>query len=186
VSGLALTAGLLVGSFGTDYLLRRDPRWPAWGAAAGLCLAPVIYFFAFRAASLTAAITLLVAAGASMLVFYGPTSGMIQNLLPARMRASGAALYLLLYTVMGSGLGPVFVGGLSDWAGARHYGAGYARDCPHGLPAAGASPELARACAEASASGLQTALTLAVLVLFVSALCFLAAAPGLRDRRQTG
>jgi hypothetical protein len=121
-----------------------------------------------------------------MLVFYGPTSGMIQNLLPARMRASGAALYLLLYTVMGSGLGPVFVGGLSDWAGARHYGAGYARDCPHGLPAAGASPELARACAEASASGLQTALTLAVLVLFVSALCFLAAAPGLLGGPRKG
>lgn len=182
VSGLALTAGLLIGSFGTDYLLRRDPRWPAWGAAAGLSLAPVIYFFAFRAGSLTASIALLVAAGASMLMFYGPTSGMIQNLLPARMRASGAALYLLLYTVMGSGLGPVFVGGLSDWAGARHYGPGYARDCPHGLPAPGAAPALARACADASATGLQTALSVAVLVLFVSALCFVAAAPGLRSR----
>ena len=115
-----------------------------------------------------------------MLVFYGPTSGMIQNLLPARMRASGAALYLMLYTVLGSGLGPVFVGGLSDWAGAAHYGPGYARDCPHGLPPPGAAPGIARACAEASASGIQTALSLAVLVLFVAALCFLAAAPGLR------
>lgn len=182
VSGLALTAGLLIGSFGTDYLIRRDPRWPAWGAAAGLSLAPIIYFFAFRAASLSTAIVLLVAAGASMLVFYGPTSGMIQNLLPARMRASGAALYLMLYTVLGSGLGPVFVGGLSDWAGATHYGPGYARDCPHGLPAPGAAPGIARACTEASAAGIQTALSLAVLVLFVAALCFVAAAPGLRRK----
>ena len=32
ISGIALAIGLLVGSFGTDRLSRRDLRWPAWGA----------------------------------------------------------------------------------------------------------------------------------------------------------
>jgi hypothetical protein len=35
ISGLAITFGLIVGSFGTDWLARRDARWPAWGAALG-------------------------------------------------------------------------------------------------------------------------------------------------------
>ena len=44
ISGLSIAVGLLVGSFGTDYLSRRDPRWPAWGAAcrAGLRAAALL------------------------------------------------------------------------------------------------------------------------------------------------
>lgn len=180
ISGIALTIGLLGGSFGTDYLARRDPRWPAWGAAAGLMLAPPLYWIAFNASTLGGAFAVLLVAGAMLLVFYGPTAGMIQNLLPARMRASGVALYTLLYTLIGSGLGPVFVGGLSDYFAGRSYGAAYIVDCPNGLPAPGSAATIVEACQAASASGLQTALSLAVAVLFVAAACFLRAATGLR------
>ena len=31
VSGVGLATGLLLGSFGTDRLAGKDPRWPAWG-----------------------------------------------------------------------------------------------------------------------------------------------------------
>lgn len=181
ISGISLSIGLLAGSFGTDRLLRRDPRWPAWGAAAGLCLAPPLYWLAFHAESLQLAFAILLVAGAMLLVFYGPTAGMIQNLLPAQMRSSGVALYTLLYTLIGSGLGPVFVGGLSDHFASAAYAGNYLVDCPRGLPAPGAAAAMVEACHRASASGLQTALSLAVAVLFIAAACFLQAARGLKE-----
>ncbi|MCW3848596.1 MFS transporter [Sphingomonas sp. LB-2] len=185
VSGISIAFGLLVGSFGTDYLSRRDPRWPAWGAAIGLICAPPIYLAAFHAESLTTAIVLLLVAGSFLLMFFGPTAGMIQNLLPPRMRASGVALYTLLYTLIGSGLGPVFVGGMSDVFAAQAYPGNYLTDCPHGLAPGGALAERVAACAGASASGLQMALSLSVLSFFVAAGCFLLAATGLKHKAQT-
>ena len=180
ISGLAIATGLLVGSFGTDHLSRRDPRWPAWGAAIGLACAPPLYLTAFNAGSFPLAVALLFVSGSFLLMFFGPTTGMIQNLLPARMRASGVALYTLLYTLIGSGLGPVFVGGASDLFAARAYGAGYALACPSGLAPKGAAAAHAALCASASATGIKYALSLAVLSFFLAALCFLRAAPGLR------
>jgi len=185
ITGIALSIGLIVGSFGTDYLARRDPRWPAWGAGLGLSCAPPLYWLAFHTASLHLAVPVLLAAGAMLLVFYGPTTGMIQNLLPARMRASGVALYTLLFTLIGSGLGPVFVGGMSDRFAAQSYAGNYLMDCPKGLPMAGAGPALAEACRAASASGLQSALSLAVTVLFLAALCFVRAASHLRQDQSS-
>ena len=137
ISGLALTIGLLVGSFGTDFLSRRDLRWPAWGAAIGLGLAPFLYWLAFAAESRFAASILLVLAGATLLLFFGPTTAMIQNLLQPRMRATGAALYTMLYTMIGAGLGPTFVGFVSDRLAARAFAGDYAAACPGGLPPAG-------------------------------------------------
>ena len=163
---------------------QKDSRWPAWGAAIGLTLAVPAYQLAFRAETLWSAMALLLASGALLLLYYGPAVGLIQNLLPARMRASGVALYSLFYTLIGSGLGPVFVGAASDHFGGRAYRGNFALDCPHGLPADGASALQAAACNAASAQGLSTALSLSVLVLLASAFCFLMAAPGVRARSE--
>ena len=124
----------------------------------------------------------LLLGGAMLLVFYGPTSGLIQNLLPSRMRATGIALYTLLFTLIGSGLGPVFVGALSDHFAAAAYAGQVAVDCPKGLPVEGASAQVVEACRSASAGGLQVALAAAVTMLFVSAACFLMAARGLKPK----
>lgn len=180
ISGIALSIGLLMGSFGTDFLARRDPRWSAWGAALGLSLTPPIYWLAFNAPSLNVAFPLLLVAGAMLLVFYGPTTGLIQNLLPGRMRASGVALFALLYTLIGSGLGPVFVGGMSDLFAANSFGGDYGSACPKGLPPQGAAAAVIEACQNASAYGIKAALSLAISVMFLAALCFIRAAPGLR------
>jgi len=174
VSAGFLIVGLLLGSFGTDWLSRaRDPRWPARGPAIALALSPFLFWAAFSATTLASAIPLLLLAGSSMLIFYGPTSGMIQNLLEPRMRASGAALFTMLYTLVGSGLGPTFVGWASDtFAAGAFAGGGYSLRCPHGLPPPGAAEDLARACAAASAEGVRRALMTAVCMMFAAALCF--------------
>jgi predicted MFS family arabinose efflux permease len=176
ISGLALTIGLLAGSFGTDWLSRRDLRWPAWGAAAGLGCAPFLYWLALAAESRAAASILLVLAGATLLLFFGPTGAMIQNLLQPRMRATGAALYTMLYTMIGAGLGPTFVGFVSDRLAARAFAGDYVTACAAGSPGA-----LTPTCAAASAAGVQQALMAAVCVFFLSSLMFLLAARTLRE-----
>lgn len=176
VSAGFLIVGLMLGSFGTDWLATRgDPRWPARGPAAALALSPLLFWAAFSAGTLGLAIPLLLLAGSVMLIFYGPTAGMIQNLLEPRMRATGAALFTMLYTLIGSGLGPTFVGWASDRFAAAAFAGHYRLRCPHGLPPAGAGAELARACAAASADGVRHALMAAVCMMFAAAACYLLA-----------
>lgn len=185
ISGIALSLGLLGGSFGTDRLARRDARWPAWGSAIGLTLTPPLYWLAFRAPDLPTAFALLLVSGTMLIVFYGPTYGLIQNLLPTRMRASGMALFTLLYTLVGAGLGPVFVGAMSDMLAAGHYAGVYTVACPEGLPLPGSTAAAAEACRTASTAGLRGALSIAVSVHIVAALCFLRAATMIgRDQRK--
>jgi predicted MFS family arabinose efflux permease len=182
ISAFALAIGLLAGSFGTDWLARRgDGRWSAWGPAIGLCTAPIIYWIAFTAPSATLGTPILIVAGSFLLLFYGPTTGMIQNMLEPRMRATGAALFGMLYTIIGSGLGPPFVGWMSDrYAGARFSGSSYLVQCPGGRAALGAAPGMDNACAAAAAEGLKLALMTSVGVFFIAGTCYLIAARTIR------
>ena len=173
ISGLSLGLGLLVGSFGTDWLAKYDRRWPAWGSAIGLVLAPLIYYLAFGTRDRLLASILLTTAGSLLLFYYAPTIAMIQNMLEPRMRASGVALFTMLFTIFGAGMGPTFVGFMSDhFAKTAFTGGVFFELCPGGLAPDGALPALASACDAASAQGLQQALYLAVSVLFVSALIY--------------
>ncbi|NMN04747.1 MULTISPECIES: spinster family MFS transporter [unclassified Novosphingobium] len=183
ISALALGSGLLIGSFGTDWLARRgDGRWPAWGAAIGLLIAPFSYWIALNAASPITGTVLLIVSGCFLLLYYGPTTGMIQNLLEPRMRATGAAVFGMFYTLVGYGGGPTFVGWMSDWFATRAYGAAdYLARCPAARPGMGALDAAHQACAAASASGLRSALMASVCVFFIAAVMFLLAARTLRQ-----
>jgi hypothetical protein len=187
ISALALGSGLLIGSFGTDWLARRgDGRWPAWGAAIGLFIAPFAYWIALNAATPLTGTVLLIIAGCFLLLYYGPTTGMIQNLLEPRMRATGAAVFGMFYTLVGYGGGPTFVGWMSDRFATTAFGsADYLTRCPAAKPgaalAAGATDALHHACAMAAASGLRSALMAAVCVFFIAGTLFLVAARTLRQ-----
>lgn len=175
ISALSLTGGLLIGSFGTDWLSRRgDGRWPAWGAAIGLFVAPFVYWAAFSAGSARLGTALLILSGCFLLLYYGPTMGMIQNMLEPRMRATGAAVFGMLYTLIGYGGGPTFVGWMSDRFAAAAFTGDYLRTCRLGHDA------LAHACAVAAATGVRQALMAAVCVFFLAGGLFLLAARTLR------
>jgi MFS family permease len=182
ISAVSLAVGLMVGAFGSEWLARRgDARWLAWCGAIGLMLAPVIYWFAFTSTSIAAATALLIAAGSLLMLFYGPTAGLIQNMLEPRMRATGAMMFTLLNTVFGSGLAPPTLGWISDRMAARAFASGdFAAACPHGLPAPGASAQLAELCAAASATGVQQALMITVCAGFLAAAAYFASTFTLR------
>jgi hypothetical protein len=183
ISAIALGCGLLIGSFGTDWLARRgDGRWPAWGAAIGLFIAPFCYWIAFSATSPVAGTILLTLSGCFLLIYYGPTTAMIQNLLEPRMRATGAAVFGMLYTLVGYGLGPTFVGWISDrYASASFSGGTYLVACRGMKASLQPGSPLHQACASAAAIGVKSALMTAVCVFFFAGTLFLVAARTLRQ-----
>ena len=187
ISGVSIAVGLLIGAFTSDWLAQKDKRWSAWIATVGLLIAPFVYFVAFRLESVTAAAVVLTAAAAVLLLFYGPTLGMIQNLLEPKMRATGIALFTTLYTLFGAGLGPTFVGFLSDVLTQRAFGSqNFIESCPGGVAPTGSAQSLIEACANASAHGIQQAMTAAVCVCFVAGASYLMASRTLREDLYTG
>jgi len=182
ISGVSLMVGFLLGSFGTDWLARRDQRWPAWGAAIGLCTAPFVYWIAFNTGNKLTAAVLLTVAGTLMLLHYGPTQGMIQNMLEPRMRATGAAVASMLYTLVGAGLGPTFIGGASDrFAQAAYHGDQFLIRCRADLLAAAADEPWAQACRAASTEGIRGAMMIAVGVTFAAGALFYIASRSIRE-----
>lgn len=182
ISAVSLALGLMLGSFGGEWLARRgDARWLAWSGATGLALAPVIYWFAFSSTSVASATILLIMAGALLMMFYGPTAGLIQNMLEPRMRATGAMAFTLLNTVFGSGLAPPTLGWISDRMAARAFAGGnFGAACPHGFAAADAPARLSEMCAAASATGVQQALMMTVCAGFLASAAYFASAFSLR------
>jgi predicted MFS family arabinose efflux permease len=182
ISGISIATGLLVGAFASDWLAQKDRRWSAWIATVGLFIAPFVYFVAFRLEDLTSAAVLLTAAAAVLLLFYGPTLGMIQNLLEPKMRASGIALFSTFYTLLGAGLGPTTVGFLSDRFTQRAFGpADFIESCPGGVAPAGSAQALVDACMNASAIGIQQAMTASVCACFVAGASYFLASRTLRE-----
>jgi len=183
ISGIALSCGLLIGSFGTDWLSRRgDRRWSAWGPAIALAIAPFLYWVAFNAPSILWGSVMLCISGAMLLIYYGPTFGMIQNMLEPRMRATGAALFAILFTIFGSGLGPTAVGWMSDrFAGSVFAGGDYLAACRGGKAALAAAKTIDDPCAVAATYGIKSALMASVCVFFLASICFLIASRTLRE-----
>lgn len=190
ISAIALSCGLLIGSFGTDWLSRRgDRRWPAWGPAIALAITPFLYWVAFNTHSIVWGSVMLCISGGMLLIFYGPTLAMIQNLLEPRMRATGAALFAILYTIFGSGFGPAAVGWMSDrFAGSVFVGGDYLAMCRGGGKAAlAAAKTIDDPCAVAATYGIKSALSASVCVFFLASICFLIASRTLRqDFYRTG
>jgi predicted MFS family arabinose efflux permease len=183
ISATALAIGLLTGSWGSDLLARWDRRWWAWGPAIGLTVAPLVYWLAWSADTVSGVTVLLIVAGATLLLFYGPTVAMIQNMVEPKMRATGAAFYSMLYAMIGYGFGPPFVGYLSDrLASARFTGAGdFHAACPGGRAPADSPESLVEACRVAEAGGLQQALMIMMGVFFFAAIAYLFASRTLRS-----
>jgi MFS family permease len=187
ISGAAITIGLLIGAFSSDWLAQKDKRWSAWIAAVGLFCAPIVYYFAFRMESLSGATVVLTVAAAVLLLFYGPTLGMIQNLLEPKMRASGIAIFSTFYTLVGAGFGPTVVGFMSNRFAQAEFGAqNFIASCPGSVAPQGSAQALVDACANASAIGIQQAMSAVVCSAFIASFCYFMASRTLREDLYVG
>jgi MFS family permease len=99
----------------SDRWAKRDQRSYAFIPAVSLLISTPLYLLAITRESPAAAITLLGIAALVQYCYLGPTFGTFQNMLHPRMRATGSAFTSLVYALIGGGIGPLLLGGLSDW-----------------------------------------------------------------------
>jgi predicted MFS family arabinose efflux permease len=183
VSGGSLAIGLVVGAFGTDRASSRDVRWWVIAPAVALVVTTICFVVGFRSADMTMAVVLISLGCVFAMIHYGPTVGLIQNLTPVNMRSSAAAVFAMFYALAGTGIGPTFVGFVSDRIAAAALGqASYLQLCRPGATA----PEMVAACAAAARGGLVGALTLCVLAYAIAAIFYLLASRTLRADLKAG
>jgi predicted MFS family arabinose efflux permease len=181
ISAASLTCGMLVGGFGGDRLALRDRRWHAWAPAIGVFLACPMYVTAFLQTSLWPTTFFLFMGGFTLFFYYAPVVAAVQNMATPRMRASAAALFGLVFSTAGPGMGPVIMGLMSDGYAHHIFKAGdFGQVCRGGLAAKGAAAGVAHACASASAMGLKDAFLTVVSVFALSGVFFLVASRTLR------
>lgn len=182
LTGLAGVAGTFIGGFGTDRAGRRDRRWSLWLPGIGLIAGAPFFMIGLAQHNWAAGFALMLVSSVFFYAWSPALNGAVQNMVTARMRASAAAILSVIFNLIGTGLGPVFVGFLSDRYGERAFTLGsYSASCPGGGAVAGASQAIAEACATAAGSGVRLALITTTTVYFWAALHFYLAGRSLRE-----
>ncbi len=177
ISAIPGSISMLGGGLLADRLGRRDARWYALAPGIGALLAAPLYIISFLQGGWIAATVFLMLTGLVQYVYLPASAGVSQNIMEPRMRASAAAVVGIMTNLVGSGLGPLLVGSLSD-AFARHAFAGdFSTACAGARAAQSAA---AGACGQASAAGLQWAFIVTALIYLWAAVHFWIAARTIR------
>lgn len=113
LAGVGGWVGTFMSGVIADRMGKRDVRWNMYVPIGAVFLAlpfqPVFYL----ADNTTIAILAAIVPTAMGAVFLGPCVTMVQGLVPLRMRATAAALFLFILNIIGLGGGPQTVGLLS-------------------------------------------------------------------------
>ena len=112
--GVAVGVGLLGGGFIADALGRRSARWYALVPAIALSVSLPLYIGAFLQSDWRRTAVLLGVAGFFQYISFGPTFGVIQNVVAVRRRATATALVYVLLSVVALAGGALFTGWLID------------------------------------------------------------------------
>lgn len=110
------TIGTFCGGFIADKLSirRKERRWYLWvPGIATLTMVP-FQFSSYLSADLVYTIPSFCIMVVLASMFFGPSFAMTQALAPLRMRSVATSLLLFIQTLIGLGLGPLFVGIISD------------------------------------------------------------------------
>jgi MFS family permease len=123
-SQIGLRLGLMVGVCGSigilsagilaDRLGKRDPRFYCWMPAITACIALVGNIAVYTTTTLNATYFLLIIPLLVLPASGSPMFAAVQSVVPPRMRATAAAVLLLIVNLIGLGFGPTFIGFLSD------------------------------------------------------------------------
>jgi predicted MFS family arabinose efflux permease len=158
--GVAVGVGLLCGGIIADILGSRSAKWYALVPAIALIICLPLYVGAFLQSDWQKTAVLLGIGGFFQYISFGPTFGVIQNVVAVRRRATATALVYVLLSVVALGGGALFTGWLIDHFAQfnfNHPGADTMRksfELMRNAPAAsGASFQLSCPGGEASAAG---------------------------------
>jgi MFS family permease len=114
IASLPASASVIGSGWLADRIGRHDPRAYGYIPGFALLISAPIYMLAVTRESAAASIALLAVAAIFQYAYLGTTSGVFQNMMHPRMRASATAVTSLVTSLFGGGFGPILVGGLSD------------------------------------------------------------------------
>ncbi|RJG52820.1 MFS transporter [Sphingobium terrigena] len=107
-------AGVLLGGWLGDAMGGKDKAYYAWVPAVSYVVGMPLFVVGVLSDSVGLAFALFLIPQALVYVWLGPVLTAVQHLVPAHMRASAAASFLLINNLVGLGLGSWSVGALSD------------------------------------------------------------------------
>lgn len=172
MNGIMGLIGTFVGGYLADRYAGPAGRSYPYVCAAGMVMACIFYFGALTIASLPIVFVMIALANVGTDLKNGPAFATVQNIVPTRMRATAAAVYMLAATLIGTGFGPLIVGRFSDvFAQGRFTAGDFQAMCPGGRAIEGASALLNQACHGAAAEGLRHAMMVST-SLYLGAILF--------------
>lgn len=156
--GFVVSGGTYVSGWLIDRFSARRPQ--AYGLVPGIALILAIpCFIGFVGAPSWPVAMLFLAGSTCFNCFYlTPSVTLVQNSVPAQRRTVSGAVLLLVMNLIGLGLGPTYLGAMSDWFRASHPGnplqMAFYSLLPFYVVAAGLYLALARTLMRANASGI--------------------------------
>jgi predicted MFS family arabinose efflux permease len=114
IIGIGGAIGAAAGGYLADHLSRRDIRWQMWVPVLGGLLSAPFAFGVYLSDTAFASLAWFVVPVILSNLYLGPIFAMTQALAPIRMRAIASAVMLFIGSFIGLGLGPQFVGIVSD------------------------------------------------------------------------
>lgn len=112
--GLAASFGAFAAGYLTERISERHPNAVAWLPGVGLLAAVPLYLLGLTADSMGLALGLLLVASVLHYSYLGAQYTICQGVASTRARATAVALFLFIVNLIGYGLGPLWVGLLSD------------------------------------------------------------------------
>ena len=107
-------AGVFAGGWLADRLGTTDRAWYAKLPAIAWIVSVPAWGLGLLAPSLWIAWPLLLIGNAMNILWLGPIATAVQHLVPRAMRSTASASFLLITNLIGLGVGPLLMGGLSD------------------------------------------------------------------------
>lgn len=114
ILGIPGGIGIALGGYLADRFGSKDTRWYLWIVSVALLLSMPFALYSYLADSAYTALWLLVVPVMLGNFYQATTFSQVQGLVGLRMRAVSAAVLLFILNIIGLGLGPQFVGWLSD------------------------------------------------------------------------
>jgi MFS family permease len=109
--------GTFFGGYLADWLSRGqggDRRWYLWVPGIATLLCVPFQFVAYLSPDMSLVLPMFGVMTFMAAVFFGPSFAMTQAIATLRMRSVATALYLLIQTLIGQGIGPWLAGYISD------------------------------------------------------------------------
>lgn len=106
--------GVFAGGWFADRLGQMDRGWYAKLPTIAWLITGPAFVAGFFAPNLYAAWILLLIPNALNILWLGPVTTAVQHLVPAPMRATASATFLLINNLIGLGVGPLLIGRLSE------------------------------------------------------------------------